>query len=215
MRVLMVEDDLTFGESLKDYLESNGIEINWVKDDRKLDEAIIMSEYDVIVLDLMLKYNKGEDILKQLRDKGIKTPILIISAKNRIEDKEVCFELGADDYLSKPFNPKELLLRIKALSKRLHAPDIEKIGDVEIDLEKQLILKNGQEVKISKTEWNLLKLLLKKRGEVVSTEVILNYVWPDKAVGEEIVRQYIKKLRKILPEDKIETYRGIGYRFKC
>ncbi|MGC8941210.1 MAG: response regulator, partial [Sulfurihydrogenibium sp.] len=91
MRVLMVEDDLILGESLKDYLESNGVEINWVKDDRKLDEAILMSEYDVIVLDLMLKYNKGEDILKQLRDKGIKTPILIMTAKNRIEDKEVCF----------------------------------------------------------------------------------------------------------------------------
>ncbi|MGC9080674.1 response regulator, partial [Sulfurihydrogenibium sp.] len=66
----MVEDDLILGESLKDYLESNGVEINWLKDDRKLDEAILMSEYDVIVLDLMLKYNKGEDILKQLRDKG-------------------------------------------------------------------------------------------------------------------------------------------------
>ncbi|MGC9187759.1 MAG: response regulator transcription factor [Sulfurihydrogenibium sp.] len=214
MRVLMVEDDLILGESLKDYLESKGLDVNWVKDDRKLDEAILMSEYDVIVLDLMLKYNKGEDILKQLRDKGIKTPILIMTAKNRIEDKEVCFELGADDYLSKPFNPKELLLRIKALSKRLHAPDTEKIGDVEIDLERQVILKNGQEVKISKTAWNLLKLLLKRRGEVVPTEVILNYVWPDKAVGDEIVRQYIKELRKILPEDSIETHKGIGYRLK-
>jgi DNA-binding response OmpR family regulator len=111
------------GESLKDYLESKGLDVNWVKDDRKLDEAILMSEYDVIVLDLMLKYNKGENILKQLRDKGIK---LIMTAKNRIEDKEVYFELGADDYLSKPFNLKEVLLRIKALSKRLHAPDTEK-----------------------------------------------------------------------------------------
>jgi DNA-binding response OmpR family regulator len=214
MRVLLVEDDLVLGESLKDYLQNNSIEVVWIWDDRKLEEAMLLSEYDVIILDLMLKYEKGEDILKNLRSKGVKTPIIIMTAKSRIEDKENCFNLGSDDYITKPFNPKELLLRIKALNKRVHISDKEKIGDVEIDLEKQIILKDSKEVKISKTAWNLLTLLLKKRGEVVTTQTILNYVWPDKAVGDEIVRQYIKELRKILPPDSIETYKGTGYRLK-
>ncbi|ACN98717.1 transcriptional regulatory protein QseB [Sulfurihydrogenibium azorense Az-Fu1] len=214
MRVLLVEDDLVLGESLKEYLEENQVEVVWISDDRKLDEALQMNEYDVIVLDLILKYEKGESILKGLRDKGVKTPVIIITAKNKIEDKETCFNFGADDYLTKPFNPKELLLRIKALSKRVHIPNKYKIKDVEIDLENQIVLKEGKEVKLSKTGWNLLALLLKRKGQVVSTEIILNYVWPDKAVGDEIVRQYIKELRKILPPDSIETHKGIGYRLK-
>lgn len=214
MRVLLIEDDLILGESLKEYLENNNTEVVWIQDDRKVKEALLLSEYDVIVLDLILKYEKGENILKNLREKGIRTPIIIMTAKSKIEDKEICFNSGADDYITKPFNPKELLLRIKALSKRAHISEIEKIGDVEIDLEKQIIKKNGEEIKISKTAWNLLFLLLKRKGEVVPTETILNYVWPDKAVGDEIVRQYIKELRKILPKNAIETYKGIGYRMK-
>ncbi|WP_297887228.1 response regulator transcription factor [Sulfurihydrogenibium sp.] len=210
----MVEDDLILGESLKEYLEENNVEVVWVWDDRKLNEALIMSEYDVIILDLMLKYEKGENILKDLRIKGVRTPILIMTAKNKIEDKELCFNAGADDYIVKPFNPRELLLRIKALNKRAHISDKIKIKDVEIDLDKHTITKNGEEIKISKTAWNLLTLLIKRRGEIVSTESILNYVWSDKAVGDEVVRQYIKELRKILPPDTIETYKGVGYKLK-
>ncbi|WP_028950861.1 response regulator transcription factor [Sulfurihydrogenibium subterraneum] len=214
MRVLLVEDDLILGESLKEYLEENEIEVVWINDGRDLDQALQLNEYDVIVLDLILKFEKGENLLHYLRNKGIKTPVLIITAKNKIEDKEVCFNLGADDYLTKPFNPKELLLRIKALSKRVHVSDRYKIKNLEIDLENQIIIKDGKEVKLSKTAWNLLTLLLKRKGQIVSTETILNYVWADKAVGDEVVRQYIKELRKVLPPESIETHKGIGYRLK-
>ena len=105
------------GESLKEYLENNGIKCLWINSERKLEEALSLSEFDVSFFDLILKYSKGEDTLKNLRDKNIKTPIMIMTAKSSIKDKETCFSLGADDYIVKPFDPKELLLRIKALSK--------------------------------------------------------------------------------------------------
>ena len=212
MKILLVEDDPILGESLKEYLEANDIEVHWLQDDREIEYIYNFEQYDVIVLDLILKYRKGEEILRDLRLKGIRNPILILTAKSDIKDKEHCFNLGADDYLTKPFNPKELLLRIKALTKRKHIDEIIKIGDVEINLTSKTIKKAGKEVKISKTAWDLLYYLLKNKGSVVETERILNYVWGDKPVGDEIVRTYIKELRKILPKDAIKTYKGRGYK---
>ncbi|WP_029523362.1 response regulator transcription factor [Persephonella sp. KM09-Lau-8] len=212
MKILLVEDDPILGESLKEYLEANDIEVHWIQDDREIEYIYNFEQYDVIVLDLILKYKKGEEILRDLRLKGIKNPILILTAKSDIKDKEYCFNLGADDYLTKPFNPKELLLRIKALTKRKHIDEIIKIGDVEINLNSKTIKKAGEEIKISKTAWDLLYYLLKNKGSVVETERILNYVWGDKPVGDEIVRTYIKELRKILPKDAIKTYKGRGYK---
>lgn len=212
MKVLLIEDDKNVGESIKEYLELNGIECLWIEDERELNDIISFSEFDVIILDLILKYSKGENILKYLRIKGLQTPVLIITAKTALEDKEVCFEYGADDYLTKPFEPKELLLRIKALSKRIHLSEKILIGDVEIDIENEKIFKNGNEIKLTKTQWNLLYYLLKNRGKIVSNESILNYVWQGKVVGDEVIRTYIKDLRKIFPEGTIETLKGRGYR---
>lgn len=214
MRVLIIEDDFYLGESLKEYISSNGIDVDWIDDDRDIKETLSINEYDVILLDLMLKHSKGEDILYWLRENGIYTPVIVVTAKTKMEDKERCYDLGADDYITKPFQPKELLLKIKAISNRSHLPQTQKIGDVYIDLKNKLVIKDGEIVKLSKTAWNLLYHLLKKRGEVVSNESILNYVWGGKAVGEEIIRSYIKELRKILPPESIETFRGRGYRLK-
>ncbi len=212
MKILLIEDDKNVGESIKEYLELNEIECLWIEDERELDSIISFSEFDVIVLDLILRYSKGENLLKSLRLKGIQIPILIITAKTSLNDKEVCFKYGADDYLTKPFEPKELLLRIKALSKRIHLPEKITIGNVEIDIENEKVFKNGNEIKLTKTQWNLLYYLLKNRGKVVSSENILNYVWQGKVVGDEIVRAYIKDLRKIFPEGTIETLKGRGYK---
>ncbi|WP_293446173.1 response regulator transcription factor [Persephonella sp.] len=214
MRVLMIEDDPILGESLEEYLKDNGIEVHWIQDDREIEYIYNFDQYDVIVLDLMLKYRKGEDILRELRGKNINTPVLILTAKSNIKDKEICFNLGADDYLTKPFNPKELLLRINALTKRKHIDETLKIGDVEINLSSKTLTKKGKEIKLSKTAWELLYYLIRNRGSVVETERILNHVWGDKPVGDEIVRTYIKELRKILPKDAIKTYKGRGYKLE-
>jgi DNA-binding response OmpR family regulator len=214
MKVLLIEDDLTLGESLKEYLEINGIKVEWISDDRDLENIFSFDKYDVIVLDLILKYSTGEQILQRLRNKQISTPVLILTAKSSLKDKEICFNYGADDYLTKPFESKELLLRLKALNKRQHLGNVIKIGDLAINLDAQTVYKNGKEIKLSKKSWELLNLLIKNRGNIVNTQRIINYVWGDKPVGDEIVRTYIKELRKILPSDSIETYKGRGYKLQ-
>ncbi len=214
MKILLVEDDPILGESLTEFLKRNGYEVEWIKDDRKLYENLdLVLGYDVVVLDLILNYGSGEDILKKIREKGFTVPVLILTAKGSIEDKEICFNLGADDYLTKPFNPKELILRIKALARRSYGDrKCVRIGNTEIYPDSMTIKVNGREVNLSKTAWKLLLLLLRHRGKVVPTELILNSVWEDKPVGTEVVRAYIKELRKVLPKDAIKTYKGVGYK---
>ncbi|EDP74481.1 response regulator transcription factor [Hydrogenivirga sp. 128-5-R1-1] len=211
MRVLLIEDDPVLGESLKEFLEREGCEVRWIQDDREFYDPTVAEAYDVVVLDLMLRFGSGEDILRKIRDYGIDTPVLILTAKRSMRDKEVCFGLGADDYLTKPFDPKELMLRIKALLRRVQNKKIVKIGDTEIHLERLVLKKGNIEIKLTKTAWELLLLLLKNKGKVVSNETILNCIWEDRPVGTEVVRAYIKELRKVLPPGSIKTFRGIGY----
>jgi len=211
MRVLLIEDNELLGESVEEYLQAYGIEVRWIKDEREV-EFEDLSVYDVVILDLMLRYYHGEDILVDIKRRNPKLPVLILTAKHRIEDKEVCFNRGADDYLTKPFEPKELLLRLKALTRRGKVSPIEKIGDVQVDLERGTVFKEGREVRISKTAWELLSYLIKHRGEILPKERIISYVWKDRAVGEDILRTYIKELRKILPDGAIITYKGRGYK---
>ncbi len=212
MRILLIEDDKILGDTLKDYLAIHKIETVWLWDERELPETIKKYEFDVIVVDLILKFTSGEKIISALRKAGINTPILVITAKREMNDKEVCFSEGADDYLTKPFDFKEFVLRLKALSKRRHIDSIVQIGEFLINIDAKTIHRGKEEVKISKTAWDLLTLLIKKRGEIVDTDTILSYIWPNKEVGEEIVRAYIKELRKIFPPDIIKTYPGRGYR---
>ncbi len=216
MKVLLVEDDLVLGESLQEYLEINNIETKWLSDDREVENIFLNETFDVIVLDLILRYQKGEDLLRKLRNKGVNIPVLILTAKKDLKDKETCFERGADDYLTKPFAPKELLLRLQALARRNILPSARTIHikDVSINLDARTVFRNGREIKLSRKEWELLSYLLKHRGQIVSKEQILNYVWGGSSVSDEVVRTYIKKIRKLFPEICIETYKGRGYQLK-
>ncbi|MCI4626837.1 MAG: response regulator transcription factor [Candidatus Magnetoovum sp. WYHC-5] len=211
MKVLLIEDDGILRESLKDYLEGSKIACHSPTDERDYVDFLATNSYDAIIIDLMLRFIKGEDILQKIRKEGLTTPILILTAKNAIEDKDVCFTLGVDDYLVKPFEPRELLLRLKALSKR-HGQTLIKIGNVIADIEGQTLYRDNVEVSISKRAWSLLYLMILNRGKVVTTETIMSYVWGDSPVGDEIIRTYIKILRKILPKDTITTFKGRGYK---
>ena len=212
MKVLLIEDDILLGESLKEFLKSNGIEVKWLQDEREVFNLNLLS-YDIAVLDLMLNSIKGEDILVFIKEKS-DIPVLILTAKRNLEDKEVCFERGADDYLTKPFEPKELLLRLRALSRRKPLPKIQKIGNVTVDLDAETIFVDEKEIKLSRTAWKLFYLLLKHKGEILPKERIMNYVWEGKPVSDDILRAYIKELRKKLPKNLIETFKGRGYRLK-
>lgn len=135
MKVLLIEDDKALGESIEDYFRLNGIDTLWIYDERKLPNIIEVYEFDVIILDLMLNFTRGEDLITFLRDNRVNTPILILTAKTEFTSKEECFLRGADDYLTKPFEPKELLLRVRALSKRVQRETVFTIGDITINID--------------------------------------------------------------------------------
>lgn len=210
MKILIVEDDKILSESLRDYLSGNDHNVD-VLNDFEDEHFFELGHFDLILLDLMLKGKKGENILKNIRKKGFQTPIIVITAKEDLNSKETCFTAGADDYIVKPFNPKELLLRINAVSKRMLCNDLLKIGEVLVDIKNKIVLKGETEIFLTRTEWDLLFILIKNRGSVVSTEKIMCYVWGDKPVGSESIRTYVKNLRKFLPEDAIVTYKCRGY----
>jgi DNA-binding response OmpR family regulator len=212
MKVLLVEDDRLLGESLTEYLQSEGFITDWVYDPREVMDLLEVSRYDVIVLDLMMPHIGGEELIKAIREKDKETPILVLTAKQRLEDKRTCFELGADDYLTKPFEMEELTLRLKALYRRKNPQDVVVIDGVEVCFSKEMVKVKGKPISLSKKDWLVLKFLVENRGRFVSHEEILNYVWGDEPVGEEVVRAHIKNLRKLLPEGFIKTMKGRGYR---
>jgi DNA-binding response OmpR family regulator len=212
MKVLLGEDDRLLGESLTEYLQSEGFITDWVYDPREVMDLLEVSRYDVIVLDLMMPHIGGEELIKAIREKDKETPILVLTAKQRLEDKRTCFELGADDYLTKPFEMEELTLRLKALYRRKNPQDVVVIDEVEVCFSKEMVKVKGKPISLSKKDWLVLKFLVENRGRFVSHEEILNYVWGDEPVGEDVVRAHIKKLRKLLPEGFIKTMKGRGYR---
>ena len=212
MKVLLVEDDRLLGESLTEYLQSEGFITDWVYDPREVMDLLEVSRYDAIVLDLMMPHIGGEELIKAIREKDKETPILVLTAKQRLEDKRTCFELGADDYLTKPFEMEELILRLKALYRRKNPQDVVVIDEVEVCFSKEMVKVKGKPISLSKKDWLVLKFLVENRGRFVSQEEILNYVWGDEPVGEDVVRAHIKNLRKLLPEGFIKTMKGRGYR---
>ncbi len=213
MKVLLIEDDALLGESLREYLQKEGFSVTWMDDERGLMQFLGVSMYDIVVLDLMLKFSRGEDLVHKIKAKGL--PVIIVTAKADLAAKEECFSLGADDYMVKPFDPRELALRINAVCRRYYnTAREEKIGDVVVDMENRVVIRDGKEMVLTQKEWDLLEFLVKRRGKVVSHDDILNYVWGDADVGEESVRTYVKRLRSILPAGAIETCKGRGYRLK-
>lgn len=211
MKLLLIEDDRLLGESIKDYLESNGFFVEWIYDEDFIDKFFNFERFDLVILDLMLKFKKGETILKYIK-KSTDIPVIISTAKYEISSKEECFILGADDYLVKPYDPKELLLRVNNLLKRSLSGNTFRINDVEIDVVSKIVKKGGKEVKLTAKEWEILYILLKSRNKVVSSNYIINYVWGDEDIGTDSLRTYIKRLRDILGDNSIETFKGRGYK---
>jgi len=212
-RILLIEDDPWLGPSVKDFLQEDGFDVCLLLD---ATEFLVteLRDFDLLVLDLILPGLSGEDILRRVKEIFPNFPVLILTAKGRLENKKECFELGADDYLVKPFDVLELSLRIKALLRRTKISEVSvSIGDVFIDLRKGIVRKGNRTIKLSRRAWDLLSYFVINRGKVVSKTEILSNVWRDAQVTEESVRSYVKELRKILPPGSIETVKGRGYLF--
>lgn len=222
MKILLIEDNLLLAKSI----------IRGLKQEKILTEHFVRGddgerffknhhkEIDVAILDLMLPEKSGEEICQSVRAEKIETPILMLTAKSDLEDKVYGLEIGADDYLTKPFEFEELVARIKALARRgkkdLESERQKITKSVEIDFSKRIVLKNNQEVKLSPKEFGVLETLLKYRGKALSRNEIFNEVndFADTPWSNSI-DVYIKNLRKKLfydENDPIKTIRGFGYR---
>lgn len=217
MRILFVEDEVKITDALKELCKIQNIDCDIANDGEEGLLFALNPIYDVIVLDIMLPVKSGLEILKEVRDRNITTPVLLLTAKGTVDDRVKGLDLGADDYLVKPFSAKELFARIRALSRR---PDHEIKGeiidfeDVNFNTKKNTLQTEQNEFKLSVKEAKILEMLIKRPNQVFTREQILDRVWGfDKEVNENNIEIYVHNLRKKLAETnvKIDTIRGVGY----
>jgi two-component system alkaline phosphatase synthesis response regulator PhoP len=222
-RVLVVEDEPALVLTLSDRLRSEGHEVAVETDGDAAFEAARAGSFDLIVLDLALPGRSGLDVCRDLRREGVDTPILMLTARAELTDKVVGLKLGADDYLTKPFEMMELLARVEALLRRsgraLAGPGAYAFGDVRVDFRKAEVWRDGEPVALSALEYKLLAYLVERRGMVLSRDELLDRVWGyDATPTTRTVDVHVAALRqKIEPNPAkprwILTVHGLGYRF--
>ncbi len=216
MKVLYVEDEKKLAEAVIYLLSRNKINADLVDDGEKAIKTIISSEYDVIILDIILPKLSGIDVLKNIRARGIKTPVIMLSALNEVEDKIRGLDEGADDYLAKPFKIAELIARLNALSRRPPLTNIQKITFA--DLELNTIERTINKMPLTNKEARILELLMKNPEKTFPKSRLLTYAWNGEAANQEenYVEVYISYLRKkidqISSKVKIKTIRNLGYK---
>jgi len=214
MRLLLVEDDLMIGESVLDLLRAEGYAVDWVKDGEMADTALDSQTYDLVLLDLGLPRRDGRAVLRRLRARKDRTPVLVATARDAIAQRVEGLDMGADDYIVKPYELEELLARIRALIRRAAGraePVYEHLG-VSIDPVTREVTLDGQAVVLSAREWSILELLLARPGMVLSRRQLEEklYSWKDD-LSSNAVEVYIHGLRKKLGPRIIQNVRGVGY----
>lgn len=214
MRLLLVEDDLMIGESVLDLLRAEGYAVDWVKDGEVAIMALNSHTYDLILLDLGLPKCDGLTVLRTLREKKDRSPVLIATARDSVAQRVSGLDAGADDYIVKPYDLDELLARIRALIRRAagRAEPVYEHSGVSIDPVSREVIVNGQAVVLSSREWALLQLLLARPGVVLSRKQLEEklYSWKDE-VSSNAIEVYIHGLRKKLGVNLIQNVRGVGY----
>ncbi len=222
-KILIIEDEESILMALEDNLKLEGYDVASARDGELGLSKVMENQYDLIILDIMLPKMNGFDVCRRIRQEGISTPILMLTAKSQEIDKVLGLELGADDYVTKPFSPRELIARVKALLRRAKPQEqgIEfyHFGDIEVDFKKYEIKKKGKQIYLTALEFALLHFLIKHKGEVVSRDAILDEVWGnDVFVQPRTVDKHIAELRKKIEDDPpnpkfVVGVRSIGYKF--
>ncbi len=218
MKILLVEDEIDLNKTLKKVLELSNYEVDSAFNGLEALEWIKKHEYDCIVMDIMMPYLDGISTLKRIREDNNQTPVLLLTAKSELEDKITGFDAGADDYLTKPFQIKELVVRIKALTKRsTRVIDISKFGNTTLDSNNYKISNNDKEIVLTRKEYQLLEYLVRNNDKYITSEKIFNDVWDsDTYAYITVLWVFISNLRKKLSSIDsnivIDANRGKGYR---
>lgn len=220
MRILVVEDNTKIAQNIKTILEHHSFSVDTAGDGEAGERMASAAPYDVIVLDILLPKKDGLTVCKNLRQKEVNTPILMLTALGELEDRVEGLDSGADDYMVKPFAMQELLARLRALLRRPAEKQSEILSakDISIQPDKHVATKGGVKLSLTVKEYSVLEYLIRNKGQIVSRDTILEHCW-DLASNtfSNIVDAHIKQLRKKLStthDEYIETIRGIGYRFK-
>lgn len=224
MRILVVEDEKKINDVIVKTLKKEKYGVDSCFDGEEALDYIFSVEYDIILLDIMLPKKDGFEVLKSMRKKGIKTPVLFLTARDQIEDRVKGLDLGADDYLVKPFAFEELLARIRVVLRKNSglgedSGNILKIANLTVDCNKHEVFRDDVSIKLSAKEFSILEYMMRNKGRVVSKEKIEEHVWDfDYEGGSNIVEVYIKFLRKKVDNDfspkLIHTIRRVGYILK-
>lgn len=223
MKILVVEDEPKVADFIKQGLEEENYEVDVASDGRTGQDKALRGKYDLIVLDVNLPYISGFEVCKNLREKDIKSAIIMLTALGTTDDKIMGFDSGVDDYLVKPFEFRELLARIKAISKRASAAESHvktlEIADLVMNLEEKTVVRAGQKILLTAKEFGLLEYFIKNRGKVVSRMDIAADVWDIHFdTGTNVIDVYVnflrKKVDKDFPQQLIHTKVGMGYIMK-
>lgn len=220
-RILLAEDDALLGQSLLDGLTISGYNVEVAKDGDDAYAFIQSHSFDLLILDWNLPGRSGLEVCRAFRKLGKTEPVLFLTSRVDIDDKSEAFDSGADDYLTKPFHLRELVMRIRALLKRpaKSVSHVAQLAELEIDLDARTLAKGSTVVRLQPRELALLEFFLRRPGQVLGAEALLSGVWGADFEGSEIaLRSCLAKLRKALSTfgygDAIETVHGFGYRFR-
>lgn len=223
MKILIIEDNEKLAKGLKEGLEKQGYSADFVLNGKSGERRIIANsdEYDLVILDLMLPEKDGLSVLKDIRERGIHIPVLILTAKGTVEDIALGLDKGADDYLTKPFSHQEFFARVRALVRRpkKSLPALLKIRDLTLDPVSKKVFCAKKEIKLTLKEFSLLEYLMRNPNQVLAREQILFNLWDfDFDSFSNVVDVHMKNLRKKVfcskRKNMLETVRGIGYRIK-
>lgn len=222
MKILIIEDEFSLADAISEILKKENFMVEIKTNGNDGEDEALTNSYDLIILDIMLPYKDGFEILRTLRNEKIETPVIMLTAKSEIEDKLNGLEHGADDYITKPFYTKELVARIKNLLKRtnnINNYDILTFDDIKLDLKNAKLICNDKEVQISIKELNLIEMLIISNGDTVNKNQILDKIWGfDSEAEYNNVEVYVTFLRRKLQEIgsnvKIKSIRNIGYKLE-
>jgi len=219
-KILVVEDELDLAQQLEDWFKREQYTVDVVNNGLDALNRLMVYKYDVVLLDWMLPVLSGLEVLKRLRARNNKTPVVMLTAKDTIDDTEAGLDSGADDYITKPFSLREVSARVRAAVRRNSSAQQTLLvaGDLTLDPVSRSVEKRGKAIHLEPKEFNLLEFFMRHQNQVFSADALIDRVWPSETmVSPDAIRTYIKVLRKKLDEENgpslIQNVRGVGYKF--